>query len=165
MKSQRLSYSLFSEEDFDDYFHLVSNAEVMKMITGHPLSEKDAAERFEKIQLVHKENNEIGYYKLSSLLDGSFVGLGKLVMVGANEAEIGYVLLPEFWGKGYGSEVSEAMIKRSTEVSQIESLMAIIDPENTASKRILEKCGFSWHHDGEYYGLPAAYFKMNLSSK
>lgn len=70
--------------------------------------------------------------------------------------------MPEHWGKGYGSEIAEALVNLAKQVDEIQSLMANIAPENIASKRILEKQGFVWDYDGEYIGLPAAYYKMKL---
>ncbi len=70
--------------------------------------------------------------------------------------------MPEFWGQGYGSEIAQAMVTLGKQVNNIHSLIAIIDPENTASKKILVKQGFQWDYDGDYIGLPAAYYKMEL---
>ncbi|MCZ4317649.1 GNAT family N-acetyltransferase [Aequorivita viscosa] len=65
-------------------------------------------------------------------------------------------------GKGYGSEIAETLVNLGKNTQEIENLIAIIDPVNTASQKILEKQGFQWDYDGEYIGLPAAYFKMKL---
>lgn len=80
-------------------------------------------------------------------------------MTKENEAEVEYLLMPEHWGKGYGSEIAQALVNLGTQVDKIHSLIAIIDPENIASQRILEKQGFKWDYDGDYLGLPAAYYK------
>lgn len=162
MNSERLNFSHYTLADFADYFQLVSNADVMKMITGRPLLENETRERLEKMMSVNQENPNIGHFKVSLSFDGNFVGHSKLVMTGKNEAEIGYVLMPEHWRKGYGDEIAKTLINLAKEVNEIYTLIAIIDPENTASKRILEKQGFQWDYDGDYIGLPAAYYKMEL---
>lgn len=162
MNSERLNFHHYKSADFNDFFKLVSNPDVMKMITGRPLLESETRERFEKMLSVNKQTPEIGYFKVSQSLDNNFIGHSKLVMTKKNEAEIGYVLLPEFWRKGYGNEIAKTLISLGTETNEIHNLIAIIDPENTASKRILEKQGFQWDYDGDYIGLPAAYYKMKL---
>ncbi len=162
MKSDRLVFRHYATADFNDYFQLVSNAEVMKMITGRPLLEKETRERFDKMMKVNIENPEIGHFKVTLKSDGSFVGHSKLVMTNTNEAEIGYVLLPQHWGKGFGNEIAQTLVSLGKQATAIHNLIAIIDPENTASKRILEKQGFKWDYDGDYIGLPAAYFKLKL---
>lgn len=162
MNSDRLIFSHYTAADFDDYLQLVSNADVMKMITGRPLLESETRDRFEKMLKVNLEIPEIGHFKVSLRTDGNFVGHSKLEMTKENEAEIGYVLMPEYWGKGLGNEIAQTLINHGKEVPGIDNFLAIIDPENTASKRILEKQGFQWDYDGEYIGLPAVYYKLKL---
>ena len=42
MESNRLIFEKFKKEDFDDYFKLVGNEDVMKMISGKAIPEKEA---------------------------------------------------------------------------------------------------------------------------
>jgi RimJ/RimL family protein N-acetyltransferase len=162
MKSERLLFSHYTETDFDNYLSLVSNADVMKMVTGRPDIESEARKRLERMLLINQENPKIGLYKVSLRSNGNFVGHAKLEGTKKNEAEIGYLLMPEFWGKGYGSEIAEKLVDQGKLINEIHNLIAIIDPENIASKRILEKQGFQWDYDGMYIGLPASYYKMKL---
>ena len=57
-------------------------------------------------------------------------------------AEIGYMLLPEFHGKGIIPEAVNVLIKYGFENLKLHSIEAIIDPENYASEKVLQKCGF-----------------------
>lgn len=57
-------------------------------------------------------------------------------------AEIGYILAPDWWGKGIMSEVIHTVIDCGFETMQLHSMFAQIDPENDASRRLLEKHGF-----------------------
>ena len=143
MKSERLIFKKFKKEDFPLYFQLTGNEQVMKMISGKALSKEEALQRFENILILNKKVKELGYFIVKSIHDGSFIGLAKIVLHENKEAEIGYSLLPENWGKGYGSEISRALVKEAKHFDFIESLVAIIDPENIASKKILEKSHFN----------------------
>lgn len=160
MNSERLHYEKIKTEDFDDYLKLVSHPEVMKMITGVPLSKEKASKRMQEM-LKNNEASQYGaHFKICE--NGKFLGHCKLEMTGKNEAEIGYLMFPEYWGRGFGSEIAQTLVKQAKNISEIETLIAIIDPENMASRKILEKCGFQWDYDGEYTGMPAVYFKMEL---
>lgn len=55
--------------------------------------------------------------------------------------EIYYKLIPEFWGKGYGTEVSRALIKFGFEVLKLHRVEAGVAIGNKASIRVLEKSG------------------------
>ncbi len=162
MNSERLTFTKYTSADFDDYYKLVSNAEVMKMITGRPHTEAETRERLIKMTAVNNETPNIGHFKVSLTASDTFVGHAKLVMTKNEEAEIGYVLLPDHWRKGFGEEIAQFLIDLAKKTDAIKNLIAITDPENAGSKRILEKQGFLWDYNGDYLGLPATYYKMVL---
>ncbi|MEM0517861.1 GNAT family N-acetyltransferase [Aequorivita flava] len=162
MNSKRMLFRQYSEGDFDDYLKLVSNAEVMKMITGYALSKEEAKDRFDKMLKINLESPEIGHFKVICAKDEAFMGHSKLVLTAEGEAEIGYVLMPQYWGKGFGNEIAETLTNRGREVEKISTLIAIIDPVNIASQKILSNQGFQFDYNGEYFGLPATYFKLKL---
>lgn len=106
-----------------------------------------------------------GHFMVIDKSTSKNIGHAKLVMTESNQAEIGYLLLPEYWKKGYGSEIAETLVNRSKMIAEIEFLIAIIDPENVASRKILENQGFLFDYEGMYFGLPAIYFILELSGK
>jgi ribosomal-protein-alanine N-acetyltransferase len=57
-------------------------------------------------------------------------------------AEIGYMLLPEYQGKGIISEAVREAVKYGFNVMNLHSIEAIIAPENYSSAKVLEKNGF-----------------------
>ncbi len=62
------------------------------------------------------------------------------------EIEIGFMLKRSVWGKGYATEATKRLLKFAFEETPLEELVATIDPQNTASRRVLEKCGLV--HEG-----------------
>ncbi len=162
IESERLFFVHYLPGDFLDYFRLVSNPQVMKRITGRPLLKSEARKRLGEMLEINEKYPDIGHFKILNKTDNSFMGQSKLEMTEDNEAEIGYALLPYFWGKGFGNEAAKAMVDLARKVFEISCLIAIIDPGNTASKRILEKQGFYREGVGHYLGLPAVYFRKGL---
>jgi [ribosomal protein S5]-alanine N-acetyltransferase len=59
-----------------------------------------------------------------------------------NKSEIGYELHPEAWGKGIMSEALDAIIRFGFISLDLNRIEAVYFPENTASKKLLEKKGF-----------------------
>lgn len=57
-------------------------------------------------------------------------------------SEIGYMLFPEFKGKGIITEAIQAILIYGFEEMNLHSVEAIIDPDNLASERVLQKNGF-----------------------
>ena len=58
--------------------------------------------------------------------------------------DIGYALLPEFWAKGYAAESAAAVIEYATTSLGSSKVLAITNPENDASIRVLKKLGFKY---------------------
>lgn len=57
-------------------------------------------------------------------------------------AEIGYMLLSEFQGKGFVTEAIKEALNYGFKIMKLHSVEAIIDPKNFASERVLQKSGF-----------------------
>lgn len=59
-------------------------------------------------------------------------------------AEAGYILLPEYWGNGYASEILQALLKLGFEELSLHRVYAKCDELNLASARVLEKGGLTY---------------------
>lgn len=80
--------------------------------------------------------------------------------------EFGFILHPDYWGRGIGLEAGRAVIDHLFATRPVDSLVADVDPRNTSSIALLAKLGFlktgearatlcvggEWV-DSEYYGM------------
>jgi len=69
-------------------------------------------------------------------------------------AEVGYLFLPKFFGKGYATQALNATLDYGTALG-IKQWQAVVTEGNTGSSRVLEKCGFSLYerqHNGYQIG-------------
>ena len=144
----------FQENDFDYYFRLVSNEKVMAQITERSIPYDEAQSNFTKLLKRNEKYDRYGSYKIMDC-ENHFIGLGHLTLNEDNmeEAEIGYMILPEYWGMGYGTEIAKRLTNIANQ-SNIKILKAIIDPENIPSKKILINQGFISEKVCEIDGLP-----------
>ena len=60
------------------------------------------------------------------------------------DIDIGYALLPRFWGQGYAIEAARAAKDYAKDVVGLKRLVAIVDPANEGSIRVLEKLGLRY---------------------
>lgn len=58
--------------------------------------------------------------------------------------EVAYYLDPQVWGRGYATELVEASLAYAFENVELPLIGAFAHPENRASQRVLEKCGFQY---------------------
>ena len=163
IKSDRLIITKFSPDDWEDYRRIFTNQQVMEFITGRALTHKEAQKRFSEILKINDDNPDIGYFRANRLADRKFVGTAKLVFTEKNSSEVGYTLLPEFWGLGYASEMLGMLVELAKGIDEIHQLTAITDPQNKASIRILEKYDFELFRSGSYNELPSVHYRRPVS--
>jgi ribosomal-protein-alanine N-acetyltransferase len=144
IKTERLLLRRITNEDINEVFELRSNPENMKYIP-RPLL-KNAEDTLKLIAMIEDKiitNIEINW--AITLKDNpKLLGIiGFYRMQPENyRAEIGYILLPEFHGKGIISEAVNRLNRYGFDDLKLHSIEAVIDPENIASEKVLQKCGF-----------------------
>ena len=67
-----------------------------------------------------------------------FAGLLPCESVGSETYELGFVLSPTYWGKGYATEIGLAQVELA-HVLGLKEVYALVNPENNASKAVLKK--------------------------
>jgi [ribosomal protein S5]-alanine N-acetyltransferase len=82
-----------------------------------------------------------GPYLILSRADGLLLGSTGLGFQTSQEAVTGYVLAEDAWGRGYATEALAAVIEVASSTGVVR-LYALCHPEQSASRRVLEKNGF-----------------------
>ncbi len=87
---------------------------------------------------------------LITLRDGPVIGACSLEWRDGPNPELGYWLGVPFWGQGYATEAARALIDQAFGDLCHEAVEAGSRTTNSASRRVLEKCGFQWTGVGLY---------------
>lgn len=144
MKNRIYFEKFLSENDFKYYLDLVSNQEVMVMNYGRVFTMDESILIYKGIMVNNKNYEDFGYFKVFEKDTKNFIGLGAIILNNDfSEAEIEYMLIPDYWRKGYGSEIVRIFIKKAEETKSIHKVTAITDPNNFVSKKILFNNGFT----------------------
>lgn len=86
-----------------------------------------------------------GLYLVSLKEKGEPIGICGLVKRDSlPDADIGYAFLPAFWRRGYALEATTAIKQHALTVLGHQQLLAIVNPENVSSIRVLEKIGLKF---------------------
>lgn len=160
-QSDRLNYSKFTEELYNDYASWYTDEEVMKYITGKPLTERQAKERFEKVLKNNFNNDNLGLYSVNNH-SGQFVGIAKLTPMNGADLEVGYGFLKPFWGRGYAKEVLGTLISESKNIKDVSTLIGIVNRENLISKRVLVNQEFKFLKEEVEDGQSLEYYQLIL---
>lgn len=148
------------EADYPAYATLVTDERVMRYITEHPLTETEAKRRFASI-IEQQRHDRLGSYLVYQ--DATWIGIGHVTRHTRQpfEAELGYMLLPEQWGHGYGSLLATRLLELATE-HELTVVTATIDPNHLASRKILTNLGFHSTYVGPIDGLPGEILEKRL---
>lgn len=143
LHTRRLRLMPLSPRDADDMYALGSLPEVMRY-TSMPPQTREESDAFLERWLAGMREGSIASW-IARERGGDFVGHASVFGIDAKNhcGEIGYVLMPQAWGKGYGSEVVATLIRYGFHYRKLARLNADVDPANRASIRVLEKHGFS----------------------
>ncbi len=91
------------------------------------------------------EKNGFGLYLVVLKETNDSIGMcGLIKRDGLEDVDIGYALLPKFWSKGYAIEAARAVKEYAKDVIGLKRLVAIVDPANEGSIRVLEKIGLRY---------------------
>lgn len=140
----------FQINDLDSLHSIVSREEVVKFLPEEAMSREEVRQVMEWLVNCYKENKPEKIIKftvaVTDIKSGCVIGwcgLGPLDFDGSL-IELYYGLAPEYWGKGLATEASRAMLKYAFEVIGLETVTAVVDPENIASVRVVEKIGMKY---------------------
>jgi ribosomal-protein-alanine N-acetyltransferase len=144
LETERLFLRRVDVKDVNEIIALRSNPETMKYIP-RPLV-KTIEDALEHIAMMDAkiENNEGINWAITQKDNPKLIGVIGHYRIKPEHyrAEIGYMLLPEFSGKGIISEAVKEVVNYGFKGMQLHSIEAVIDPENNASAKVLEKNGF-----------------------
>ncbi len=141
-ETERLVVRRYAAADFDDFYRLNSDEDVMRYI--RPLqSKKKSKEFFEKVIADYTALPGLGRWGMYRRADNSFVGSFAIIPVEhSDEIQLGYALLKENWGLGYASESVKAGIVYAFTTLGLTQIAGITYPENIPSQNVLLKNGF-----------------------
>jgi RimJ/RimL family protein N-acetyltransferase len=134
---------------------------VTRYIGGHPLSEEDAWSKFLRYP-GHWAMNGFGFWAVEEKATGNYVGeLGfadfrrDMMPPLGDSPEAGWVLAAGAQGKGYATEALQAALTWL----KAPRTLCLIHPENRASVRVAEKCGYRVSVNTFYKGVPVVVFE------
>ncbi len=151
LETNRFILREFSDEDVDNLVDLDSDPEVTRYINGgKPTPREYIVEKvMPRIKKYYQELDNQGIWAAIDNESSAFMGWFHLRpnREDITETELGYRLKRKFWGRGIATEGSIALVKKGFEELGGEVIVAIADPDNGASRRVMEKAGLSFEKE------------------
>lgn len=144
LESERLILRKLEHSDANKLNELFSSPEVLMFSASSPMNSLEKA-----IELIDRFNNS---FKQKTAIQWAITVKENDTLIGTcgsydwdkkdRKIDIGYLLIPSVWGKGYATEAARAMIKWNFDNLNIHRIQADCTSGHTASENVLLKCGF-----------------------
>lgn len=148
-RSERLYLREIEEDDFDLFYSLYSNDKVMKYTYLDKFGSKEEFRSYfeEVIKNNLSKNKRAVYTYVVFLLDDNFAGIAEIEINYKNNhggiGEIGYYILPDYWGNGYGPEIAKLLLEIGFWDIKLHRLYGRCNVNNIASQKVMEKIGMT----------------------
>lgn len=147
LETERLILREIISEDAEAFFLMDSNPEVVKYVGVKPLT--DISQSIEIVENIKNQYTEygVGRWAVIRKEDNKIIGWSGLKFIKEidnhqNIHDLGYRFTPEYWGKGYATESSVAVLNYGFNNMKLDKIYAYADVENKASNHVLKKLGF-----------------------
>jgi len=174
IETNRLLLQPYTLSDLENYHQLMSNPSVWQYSTT-PTHEnlEQSKQKLEQL-ITGYENNPLGFHALIDKTSNTFIGEAGVLSFNkaTDRCVIGYNLLPNFWNKGYATEISKALIAYAFDEIHAQRVEALAMKANAASCKVLEKSDMTLegtlrnftkidgiYHDVCYYGIIESDYK------
>ncbi len=149
-ESQRLKYRYFTEQDYLLFCSIFSNEQVMKYAWIDKIENEEEMRGLFKDFLNYdgrlNKNNSYGYAVFLKEED-IFIGFADMVIQSLNSfggcGEIGYFFLPQYWGKGYATELANSLVEIGFTRLGLHKISARCNSNNLKSENIMKKVGMT----------------------
>src|SRR5438105_401177 len=148
----------------DDFPNLIRmhNDPRVSLWLGGPVSDDDGRSRHVR-NLEHWQRHGFGWWIVRDRATDAFLGRGGLRHQRVNdrdEMELGYGFVPEAWGRGIATELARESVRVAFDVLGFRDLVCFTLPHNLASRRVMEKAGFTFEREGEWAGYPHIFYRL-----
>lgn len=138
LKTNRLYLRKLRETDESLFCALMSNANVMNLVPQKVLNKKESAQQLKEL-IEHEKTSDTKIWALCKLGEQDMIGFAGLLKNNAAQDEIAYRILEEEWGRGYGTEITGALIDFCFNELNSNYVTADVWIENIRSIKIIEK--------------------------
>jgi RimJ/RimL family protein N-acetyltransferase len=159
--TERLILRPFTLSDIQPFHRILNEPGILQYF---PRTDPPDIERVQKIiqhQLTHREEHRLGWWAVVPKGGTELIGWNGLqFLTETRETEVGYLLSNSYWGVGYATEGARAALKYGFETLNLEQIVGLTHPENTASQNVLKKCGLRYTGKKEYFGMQLLRFSL-----
>lgn len=175
--SERLTYRPFDRDDLEAIVDLYSRPLVTEFLgTTSEVHDRGEAEAWVKrVEERHGHYGDLpyGFWAATQHVEGAERIVGVAMLKPApdedrkptTDLEVGWHVHPDFWRRGYATEMARALLDRGFSRTEHEVLHAVVDTGNGASRSVARRAGMRHHGvTSKYYGLSLEHYVLDRST-
>lgn len=161
IETKRLFLRLFEDKDLDDTYKLFNDPETQKYLSPKNRRTREQLKVSLKRFADHWHERGFGILCVTKKDDDEMLGYcGFQFFDETKDVEILFCIRREDWNKGIATEAAIGCIKYGFEHLNFNKIYAATDPENLASKSVLEKIGMHCDEISNHYEMKLAVFSI-----
>jgi ribosomal-protein-alanine N-acetyltransferase len=161
MKTTRLTLMPLGKHDFKTFQKINTDAYVRKYLWDDEVISAEVLQQIMNDVESHFKNDGWGLWKIVTHESETIIGYAGLWrFFDEHQPQLLYVLLPDFTGKGYATEVANEIISYAFDELNFSQLIATMDKANVSSVKVCERLGFEFIEERDVEGKPILFYKI-----
>ena len=164
LRTRRLILRPFEEEDAGTLHQILGEEGILRYFPNPDPPPLERVQRLIAGQLKHWEEHALGWWAVQPLENPKLIGWAGLQFLPETaEIEVAYLLSKARWGQGLATEAARASLRFGFERLRLETIVALVHPENKASQRVIEKLAMTFVDQARYFGLDLYRYSIDAS--
>jgi len=161
IETERLKMRKLTPDDLAWLIDMRSDPDVYRYLGGWEKQNPDAVTKRFQVYQEYYRTHGFAQCLMELKSTGEPIGCSGLQpLEDTGDIEVGYNLSKKYWRQGYGEECARGWIKYGFETLGLEKIVAVADPANTGSWRIMEKCGMTYVATEQHYGFSCVLYSI-----
>lgn len=162
IETERLFLRVYKPEDLDALYAVRNDSDVCQYFPAYysPPSKEDLSEGIVRHTRRWRETG-FGEFAVIEKASEKLIGYcGLMYFDNTEEIEIYYGFPKKYWGRGFATEAARAVLKFAFDKVNPAYIVAVTNPKNIASQKVLEKIGLKFQGDITCYQMNCSYFRI-----
>ena len=162
LETKRHFMRRFTEDDLGFLLGHRTHEEIVKFLGGIDLQTPDFIKKRLNFYIGCYASHGFGMCAMHWKETGDIIGVAGLQpLEKTGEIEVGYSIDKPFWGKGIATESARAWLEYGFGTQGLDRIVAVADPENGASIRVMKKLGMKYEKTSFSYGMKVVQYAIS----
>lgn len=149
LETDRLVMRCITRDDAPFIYRLLKEPSWLEFIGDKNINNENDAKKYIEMEYISMyQKYGFGLFIVETKDTNNPIGIcGLMKRENLDDADLGYALLPEFWGKGFAFEAVMSVLKSAKDTHKLSRILALSKSSNRPSINLLNKAGFVFDRD------------------